>query len=175
MNLPFYIPDSELNFRLGKLLLIFQVLSTGAKKPIYANLENIGHFEFLLKHPVILNKILNDKDKKVIQLQNSEMYSIEALFLNRAELFDLKSIKILIKLLLSYNYIEFKILSDFKIYYIITNEGLQKAEELQSDYFQRLRNLNLELRPFISLPSSKLGFLIDSHLNYGTKNKNTKT
>lgn len=175
MNLPFYIPDSELNFRLGKILLIFQVVSLGAKKPIYINLESIGQFEFLLKHPVLLNKILNDKDKKVIQLRNSEMYSIEALFLNRGELFDLKNIKLLIKLLLSYNYIEVKILSDFKIYYIITEAGLKKAQELESAYFQRLRDLNLELRPFVGLSSSKLGVLIESHLNYGIKNKNTKT
>ncbi|MEC4049323.1 ABC-three component system middle component 4 [Flavobacterium sp. SUN046] len=170
MKLPFYIPDNELTLRIGKLLCLFQVLSTGVKKTINLDLPKIGQFEFLTKHPIVLNKILNEKDKKTIQLHNSEKYSIEALFLNRAEVFDLKKIKILLKILLSNKYIEAKVLSDNQIYYSITAEGLKQAETLQSEYFQRTRDLNHELKPLVSLPSSTISKLIESHLVHGKKN-----
>jgi hypothetical protein len=170
MKLPFYIPDSELTLRIGKLLCLFQILSIGAKKTINLDLPKIGQFEFLTKHPIVLNKILNDKEKKVIALHSSEMYSIEALFLNRAEIFDLKKIKALLKILLSNKYIEAKVLSDNQIYYSITDEGVKQAEALQSQYFQRTRDLNHELKPLVSLPSSTIGKLIESHLVHGKKN-----
>jgi hypothetical protein len=170
MKLPFYIPDNELNLRIGKLLCLFQVLSIDAKKTINLDLPKIGQFEFLTRHPIILNKILNDKQKRVIELHNSEMYSIEALFLNRAEIFDLKKIKSLLKILLSNKYIEAKVLSDNQIYYSITEEGIRQAEILESQYFQRTRDLNHELKPLVSLPSSTIGKLIESHLVHGKKN-----
>lgn len=170
MILPFYIPDHELTLRLSKILLLFQVLSIESKKIIYLDLQKIGEFEFLIKHPIILNKILNDKDKKTIELHNSEMYSIEALFLNKSEIFDLKKIKRLLQILLSYNYIEAKVLSDFQIYYNITEVGLNQAKALESQYFQRIRDLNNELKPLISLSSSVIGKLIESYLVYGKKN-----
>lgn len=170
MKLPFYFPDNELTLRIGKLLCLFQVLSIGAKKTINLDLPKIGQFEFLTRHPIVLNKILNVKEKKIIELHNSEMYSIEALFLNRAEIFDLKKIKALLKILLSNKYIEAKILSDNQIYYSITEEGIKQAETLQSQYFQRIRNLNHELKPLVNLPSSKIGKLIESHLVNGKKN-----
>jgi len=170
MKLPFYIPDNELNLRIGKLLCLFQVLSIGSKKTINLDLPKIGQFEFLTRHPIVLNKILNDKQKRVIELHNSEMYSIEALFLNRAEIFDLKKIKALLKILLSNKYIEAKVLSDNQIYYSITEEGIRQAEILESHYFQRTRDLNHELKPLVSLPSSTIGKLIESHLVHGKKN-----
>ena len=86
IKLPFYIPDYEFTLRLSKLLLLFETLSVGSKR--WMNLENVSQFEYLVKHPILLNKILNEKDKKIFSLQNSEMFSIEALFHNRADLFD---------------------------------------------------------------------------------------
>lgn len=173
MKLPFYIPDNELTLRIGKLLCLFQVLSKSSKKTVNLDLPKIGQFEFLTKHPIVLNKILNDydrNDRKAIVLHNSEIYSIEALFLNRAEIFDLKKIKALLKILLSNKYIEANVLSDNKIYYCITEEGCRQAETLQSQFFQRTRDLNNELKPLVSLPSSTIGKLIESHLVHGKKN-----
>ncbi|MFZ4672402.1 MAG: ABC-three component system middle component 4, partial [Flavobacterium sp.] len=101
---------------------------------------------------------------------NSEMYSIEALFLNRAEIFDLKKIKALLKILLANKYLETKVLSDNQIYYNITEEGIKQAETLQSQYFQRIRDLNHELKPLVTLSSSTINKLIESHLVHGKKN-----
>ena len=71
---------------------------------------------------------------------------------------------------MSYNYIEAKVLSDFQIYYNITEVGLNQAKALESKYFQRIRDLNNELKPLISLSSSVIGKLIESYLVYGKKN-----
>lgn len=170
MKSPFYIPDNELNLRIGKILCLFQVLSSDSKKTVILDLPKIGQFEFLTKHPIVLNKILNDKEKKLIVLHNSEIYSIEALFLNRAEIFDLKKIKSLLKILISNKYIDVRILGDNQIYYQMTEEGAKQAESLQSQYFQRVRDINKELKPLVNLPSSTIGKLIESHLSNGKKN-----
>lgn len=169
MNLPFFIPDYELNFRIGKLLCLFQTLSHGSKKEINIDLPKLGQFEFLIKHPVVLNKILIAKDKKIIDLYKSEMYSIEALFLNRGEVFDLKKIKALLQILLSNGFITAKVIEN-QIFYSITVAGIAQAENLESHYFQRIRDLYQELKPLINLPTSTIGKIIESHMTYGKKN-----
>lgn len=169
MNLPFFIPDYELNFRIGKLLCLFQTLSQDSKKEINLDLPKLGQFEFLIKHPVVLNKILIAKDKKIVDLHKSEMYSIEALFLNRGEIFDLKKIKALLKILLSNGFITAKVINNH-IFYSITDEGITNAESLKSHYFQRIRELYQELKPLTSLPTSTIGKLIEPHMIYGKKN-----
>jgi hypothetical protein len=169
MNLPFFIPDYELNFRVGKLLCLFQILSHGSKKEVNLELQKLGQFEFLIKHPVVLNKILIDRDKKTIGLHKSEMYSIEALFLNRGEIFDLKKIKALLQILLSNGFINAKIIEN-QIFYSATTSGIAHAKTLESDYFQRIRDLYQQLKPLVNLPTSTIGKIIESHMTYGKKN-----
>lgn len=170
MNLPFYIPDYELSFRIAKLLSLFQTLSKQSKKSVRLDLAKIAQFEFLTRHPIILNRILNDRELKVIQLQKAEMYSIEALFLNQAEVFDFKKIKALIKILLANNYLKAEVADNFQVYYTITTDGIEEADNLQSQYFMRLRDLNQELRPLVNLSSLSIGKLIQSHITYGKEN-----
>ena len=169
MNLPFFIPDYELNFRLGKLLCLFQILAQDSKKEVNLDLPKIGQFEFLIKHPVMLNKILIARDKKIIDLYKSEMYSIEALFLNRGEIFDLKKIKSLLQILLSNEYLTVRVIEN-QIFYSVTELGLAHAATLESQYFHRIRNLYKELKPLINLPTSSIGKIIESHMAYGKKN-----
>lgn len=170
MKLPFYIPDDELSFRIGKLICLFESITSISKGEIYLDIQKIGQLEFLIKHPIVLNKILNDKKKKSVELYNSEMYSIEALFLNRAEIFDFKKIDVLLKVLLSNDFITASILSDNQIYYKISNQGIQIATKLQSEYFQRLRMFIKEMKPLVSLKSSSIEKLIQSHLIHVKKN-----
>lgn len=50
------MPDSEVYLKLGKLILLLNELSINSKKEPILTLEKISIFEFLTKHPVLLNR-----------------------------------------------------------------------------------------------------------------------
>jgi predicted transcriptional regulator len=152
---------------MSKILLLFETFSGGGDK--WMNLENVSQYEFLAKHPVLLNKILNEKDKKILSLQNSEMFSIEAMFHNRAELFDYDKIKALLKAMIAFGYIEPRI-EKFQSQFAITELGLEASRRLQETYFERLRKIYNEMKPLLRLQNTKIVFLIEAHLSNGIKN-----
>ncbi|WP_053971151.1 ABC-three component system middle component 4 [Mangrovimonas sp. ST2L15] len=170
MKLPIFIPDSEVHLKLGKMLLLLSVLSTNKKKEPILTLEKISIFEFLTKHPMLLNRILYYKNKELIDLNNSEKFSIEALFPNRGELFNLSKNKVLLNLLVGYKFVEIKIKKDFEINYYITDIGLELADSLDAIYFKRLRRIYHKIVPISSLSYSNINKLIEPYLNYGIEN-----
>jgi hypothetical protein len=163
-NLPFYFPDNEVNLRVGKLLILLDILSKSTKKDLVFNLERIAQFEFLTKHPIMLNKILTEKDKMILKLNNSEKYSIEAMFPNRGQLFDFTKIKILLNILISYGFLDIKIGLDTQVYYIINENGINHANQLETIYFQRLKKVLSQMKPLLSMPHSKINQIIQSYL-----------
>ncbi len=163
-NLPFYFPDNEVNLRVGKLLILLDILSKSTKKDLVFNLERIAQFEFLTKHPILLNKILTEKDKMILKLNNSEKYSIEAMFPNRGQLFDFTKIKILLNILISYGFLDIKIGLDTQVYYIINENGINHANQLETIYFQRLKKVLSQMKPLLSMPHSKINQIIQSYL-----------
>lgn len=164
LNLPFYFPDNEVNLRVGKLLILLDILSKSTKKDLAFNLERIAQFEFLTKHPILLNKILTEKDKMILKLNNSEKYSIEAMFPNRGQLFDFTKIKILLSILISYGFLDIKIGLDTQVYYIINENGINHANQLETIYFQRLKKVLSQMKPLLSMPHSKINQIIQSYL-----------
>lgn len=168
-RIPIYIPDSEVYLKLGKLILLLNELSTNSKKEPILTLEKISIFEFLTKHPILLNRILYLKNKELIDLNNSEKFSIEALFLDRGPLFNFSQNKLLLNLLIGYKFINVKIKKDFEVNYFITEKGIEYAQNLDSQYFQRLKRIYENITPIKSLSYSNINKLIEPYLNYGIK------
>lgn len=163
-KIPIYIPDHEINFRVGKLLFLLLILSKNTRKEGIFTLDRIAQFEFISKHPILLNRLLDDKDKTFLRLTNAEKYSIEAIFPNRGQLFDFTRVKILLNLLLSFGFIEIKTNKDFQILYIINDIGKSKAEELEAIYFQRLEKVLIQMKPLLNMSHSKINSIIQYYL-----------
>lgn len=163
-KLPIYIPDYEVNLTVGKLLYQLFILSNYTNKEFIFNLERIAQFDFLTKHPILLNKILDEKDQKVLSLNNSEIYSIEAMFPNRSHLFDFTKIKLVLNILISYGFLDVKIGLDSQIYYIINEKGINHANQFETIYFQRLKKVLSQMKPLLSMPHSKINQIIQSYL-----------
>lgn len=166
---PIYIPDSEVYLKMGKMLLLLNQLSLSTKKLPILTLEKISIFEFLIKHPDFLNRILYLKDKELIDLSNSEKYSIEALFPDKGPLFDFSSIKILLNLLIGYGFVDIVIKKDFEINYFITDLGQEYAKNLETEYFKRVNRILENMKPIKSLSYSNINKLIEPYLKYGIK------
>lgn len=163
-RLPIYIPEDEVNLTVGKLLYQLSILSDFTKKEFVFNLERIAQFDFLTKHPILLNKILDEKDKKILSLNNSEIYSIEAMFPNKSQLFDFTKVKLVLNILISYGLLDIKIGEDSQIYYIINENGINQANQLESIYFQRLKKLLSQMKPLLNMTHSKINQIIQSYL-----------
>jgi hypothetical protein len=163
-KLPIYIPDYEVNLTVGKLLYQLFILSDYTNKEFVFNLERIAQFDFLIKHPILLNKILDEKDKKVLILNNSEIYSIEAMYPNRSQLFDFTKVKLVLNILISYGFLDIKIGSDSQVYYLINQNGISSANQLETIYFQRLKKVLSQMKPLLSMPHSKINQIIQSYL-----------
>lgn len=163
-RLPIYIPEDEVNLTVGKLLFQLSILSCFTKKEFVFNLERIAQFDFLTKHPILLNKILDEKDKKILNLNNSEIYSIEAMFPNKSQLFDFTKVKLVLNILISYGLLDIKIGEDSQIYYIINENGINQANQLESIYFQRLKKVLSQMKPLLNMTHSKINQIIQSYL-----------
>lgn len=163
-KLPIYIPDYEVNLTVGKLLYQLYILSNYTNKDFVFNLERIAQFDFLTKHPILLNKILDEKDKKVLSLNNSEIYSIEAMFPNRSQLFNFTKIKLVLNILISHGFLDIKIGADSQIYYVINEVGISNANRFETIYFQRLQKVLSQMKPLLNMPHSKINQIIQSYL-----------
>jgi len=163
-KLPFYIPDYEVNLRLGKILLLLHIIKEQKKDKFVLSLEKIAILEFLTKHPILLNKLLSDKKLKIINLQHSEKWSIEAMYPNRGQLFDFKKIKALLNLLITYGLVEIKLKNNYEVYYAINDEGDACASQFESTYFQRLKHILIEMKPLIKVSYSKISSEIEPYL-----------
>ena len=168
-KLPIYIPDFEVNLRLGKLIILLNELSLNKKEIPILTLEKISIFEFLLKHPVLLNRILYLKDKQLVSLNNAEKYSIEALFPNRGQRFDFKEIKTLLNILIGYDFVKIEIGSGFEIYYYLSEQGKAYANDLTEGYFVRIQQITESMSALTTLPYSKINQLVAPYLRYGIK------
>lgn len=161
---PFFIPDYEVNFGIGKLLFLLLILSKNTKKNGVFTLERIAQFEFISKHPILLNRLLNDKDKVFLKLTSAEKYSIEAIFPNRGQLFDFTRIKILLNVLLTLGFIDIKTNEDFQILYLISEKGKNISEKLETEYFQRLEKVLIQMKPLLNMSHSKINSIIQNYI-----------
>ncbi|RXM50005.1 MULTISPECIES: ABC-three component system middle component 4 [unclassified Chryseobacterium] len=163
-KIPIYIPDHEVNFGVGKLLFLLLILSKSTKKEGIFTLDRIAQFEFISKHPILLNRLLDNKDKNFLTLTNAEKYSIEAIFPNRGQLFDFTRIKLLLNILLSFGFIDIKTSEDFQILYIINEDGKNMADKLETAYFQRLEKVLIQMKPILNMSHSKINSIIQNYL-----------
>lgn len=168
--IPIYIPDDELYLKLGKMLLLVELLSLSRKDEPILTLEKVALFDFLITHPFLLNKVLEAKNKKTIQLDSSERYSIEAIFPNKGLLFDFSKIKILLNILIGYKFVTVSIEKDYDVNYLITNEGKSFTAELSSQYFLRIKEMLENFTSIKSLSYNVINQLFEPYLRYGIKN-----
>ncbi|PEA82442.1 ABC-three component system middle component 4 [Bacillus pseudomycoides] len=133
-QLSFIIPEMDLNFRLARLLIIFDKLSYSSKGNPVLNIERVAIFEFLVKYPHILKLVLRSKKENTnIEYNSKYMGSIESLFPDRNALNNLSSVRVLLIKLIRYNLIRIEKVKK-ELYFVITEEGEQCNKEISSQY-----------------------------------------
>lgn len=161
IKLPFIIPEQDLNLKMGTLLTILDCLSfTKRKKPILT-LDKISIYDFLVKHPFVLHEMTKlDQSVPYFLLKDYEKGSIQTKFINKKNLFDYSSTRKTLQILLVYQFVDV-LTEKNEIYYVITENGKEFIEEIDTDYLLRIRELCDVIVPITSIAPSKIKLLIN--------------
>ena len=131
----------DINIRLARFLVIMDLLAYSKTGKYILNNDRLIIFDFLLRYPFILKKVVEVKNEKLsIKLNNEEIGSITTLYPSNSALLDTKSTKNLIKLMLSYNLMSIQI-DKSEMFYILTDNGKMILSELDTEYIRRMKEL----------------------------------
>ena len=163
-DLPFIIPEYDLKLRLTRLLILLYRLSFSKKGKPCLTMTKIGMFDFLLRYPVILSEVLHCSDKKPsFKLQESDFGTIESQYPDSQVLFDLEDIKITLQTSIIYRFADVQS-TQKEILYVITDEGKQFVESLETTYSQRCLELADAIKPLLSESDTYLRATIKSRI-----------
>ncbi|RRN71136.1 hypothetical protein EI200_11820 [Peribacillus simplex] len=154
-KVPFIIPENDLGFRITRLLILIGELGLNKNKKPLLTLEKVAIFDFLLKNPFILDKVLVAEGKiKGIVLDETETGSIESQYPNIINLFDYGSIRGYIQLLVSFNLIEVVTVDSYL--YITSEKGKEIIDKLSSTHISRIKELSKAMIVLRNMSSTQL-------------------
>ncbi|MCU4845321.1 hypothetical protein OB969_14240 [Bacillus cereus] len=153
-NLPFIIPDYDLNFRLTKILIILKHLSYTQRKKLHVTLDRIVMYDFLLKYPILLNEVLVQENKKVLILDEADRNAISAKYPNYVFQSERDLMKKLLLLLSHYELIDVQ--KEKEIYFVISNTGLDIVVNLSSPYKEKMEDVCIAMQQLRSFSSNQL-------------------
>ncbi|NOU77984.1 hypothetical protein GC101_03725 [Paenibacillus sp. LMG 31459] len=166
-TLPFIVPENESNVRLARLLILIQSLGVSKKGKLLLNIEKLSIYDYLVRNPVLLQRLLETEDQgKLMDLQEKEIDSIESLFPNRASLYDYSTIRKITYTLIYNEYISVEHNKEGHIFYFATESGIEFVEQLESIYFNRIKELSKVLIPLQKFSASQLLKTLKT-INYG--------
>jgi predicted transcriptional regulator len=160
-KLPFVLPDKDINLHISVISAILNELSTSKRGKLLLTLDRLAIFEFLIKNPFVLYEVVKtDLAIPYFALKDNEIGSIGTKYINKKNLFDYVELKKVIQLLLLYEIVEIK-RDKNEIFYVITPKGRAFVNDLESVYFQRVKELCNILSHLTSIPISKLKLQIN--------------
>lgn len=139
-NIPFIIPENDINLRIARFLIIIDELAYTQKGKLVINIDKLTIFDFLIRNPFLLSQVLLLKNKKKLKLLKEESGAIGSLFPNKVDLINNKSTKGLIKLMITYNLLEV-IREKDELFYVLTKNGKLLVDEIDTDYTLRIKEL----------------------------------
>ncbi|USK36473.1 hypothetical protein LIT25_27320 (plasmid) [Bacillus sp. F19] len=160
-NLQFLIPEKDIYLRTGRIIIIISELSYSTKGNLILDIEKLSLFNFLVRYPVLLKKVkIINNDKDELELLENEVGSIESKFPNNDSLFDYEDLYQILKIAAYYRFIEGKNYNQ-SFYYYITEIGKDFSNNLNSEYFLRVKELCKSLNRFRSMKTNKLKQMIE--------------
>lgn len=163
-DMPFVIPEDDLELNLSITLLIIVHLYKTSRDKNILDIERLNLYFFLLKNPHILNKLLINLSKKGIVLKSYESLSFKSERHNSELLYTNKILKYYIQVLISNNLVRAEY--DEKIGFIFI--PTKKADEyiiLEGSYFERLNVFINKIKQINSTSISKINATIKNILN----------
>ncbi|WP_417888123.1 ABC-three component system middle component 4 [Zunongwangia sp.] len=169
-SIPIYLPDNDIKLKICQICILLENLSLNSKNNPVLTIDKISLFDFLSKHPLILNRILKRNNREEFSYTESEIQSIESVFPNKKSLYDYHGIKAILKTLILYDLAKIEYGKKMEIFYVISDKGKIFSSELDSLYFKRLANIYEKISPLKTTPFSRINKLVDYYLSHGKTN-----
>lgn len=171
INLPYLLPDRELNLNLSLVLLILDGLAATKRNRLILTLDKTQCYYFLSLHPVVLNRALSLAGKDEFYMDEYEHFTVSSISANVEEYFDRKKIKTLFKILASKEFLNVTYNHKDGFLFDLNELGKEKANSLRGDYFENIRNYIEQMKALQSLSIGKLNGLISSALSSGERHE----
>lgn len=155
-RLPYFVPDKDYYLNLGIVLLILYSLSETKSGKATLNNEKIQYFFYLLGKPVYLNRLLESFNKKQVDLNDIDFYTIDSLSNNLDPLSDRDRLKDILRALACYGYLTTKYHKSDGFMYLLTDKGKSVATKLTDGHFSQVRKYLDSLQAVQSQPASKI-------------------
>ncbi|MVX66917.1 hypothetical protein GKZ28_24985 [Clostridium chromiireducens] len=159
-NLPFIIPENDINLRLSRFLLIIDILAYTQRGKLVLNIDKLIIFDFLVKNPYILKQVLKVKGKTKIKLYKEEIGSVATLYPSKNAILDTNSSKILIKLMVLRKMVVVNKQSD-ELFFTLSDQGKALISEIKTDYIDRIKELCESMLVLRSISTNELKKIIN--------------
>lgn len=139
-NLPYLIPDNDVDLNVALLLLLIEALGTSQRGKLLLNKEKLLIFMYLIKNPIMLDRLLLHLGDSSLNLPQTELYSVNSIAVNLDPLFDNRLIKPLLKICAAKKLISASYRKDDGFMFFLTSEGQELVKKLSGDYFENIRD-----------------------------------
>ena len=163
-KLPFIIPEEDFLYNLNLVLNIVHTLpetSTGKK---VLNLDRILIYFYLIRNPIILNRVSKYLQKGSVILSQEEGNSIAGSHSNLDDLFDREKLKMILKQLIVCEYINVDCDEKLGILYSSSPKGSETVIQNQGEHLLRVLDFFNLLKKFQSLSISKIEKAVSANL-----------
>ena len=164
-SVPYLTPENNSQLNVAILIIILQTLSSTAKGKLLLNNERLRIIFYLVKNPLVMNKLLWRLGVQPAHLEEQEFYSVASLALNLDPLFDTKYLKDLLKHIASLKFISVGYRKNDGFVYQLNPKGKIVAEKLSGNYLDKLREHLISLSAIKSTSTPALNSVIESILN----------
>lgn len=160
--LPYLNPDINDELNVGLLLLLIHELSRTERGRLLLNNERLLILMYLVKNPVILERVLLELGRQGVTLDDTEAYSVNSISVNVDPLFDNTWIKRILKYAASRSFIVATLRKSDGFMYTLSTEGEETVKKLSGDYFSRVREYTNKLKQLNTVSNSNLNKLLNS-------------
>lgn len=163
MLLPFLDPENDIYINLSIILIILNTLGETNRGVLKINNGKLHIFLYLIKNPIALNKFLDALGKDRAILSEQDIYSVSAISPNIETLFDRESLKALLSILISKNFIKVSYKNN-GFFYSLTENGFLVTSKLKDDYLLEISLLCGKLKSVLSISESQLNQTLNNIL-----------
>ena len=162
---PYYVPEGNLRLNVAILILVLEIHGETIRKKPLLNNERLLIIIYLVKNPLVMNKILWRFGLSIVSLEDQDFYSVAGLSVNLDPLFDLDSLKDLLRHVAALGIVVVKYKKDQGFLYFLNRDGHALVQCLSGDYLGKIRIYLEALLPIKSISTSALSSAISSILN----------
>jgi len=161
MILPYRSPDNELSLNVAIVILVIAILGKTPRGKLLLNNERLQVCLYLIKNPLVLNKILEALDKPRAKLLPHDEYSIASISMNVDSLHDGRKLKVLLQHAAAMGFINVCYRKVEGFVYDLSQNGQAMVEKLKGEYLDSLGSYAEALIQLNSLSTAKLSELVE--------------